>query len=414
MRIERMVLVGGILVASIAGAGVAQRGGGGARDTVRVPATPPRWGNAERVLTKVFSVGQLDGPPEYAFGSIDGIAVDAKGRFYLFDDKDTQIRQYDASGKFLRPIGKKGKGPGEYSINGGMAVVADTLLGLYDPGSARITLFYPDGKVVRTILEPRATNWGDDSFFGDVRGRSYVRVPVLRPGAAMEEMEMPGVMRGSRYLGFDTRGTLVDSIDFAPLPLRKTPPRGYYLMLPEGSQSNFLPEATSAASPLGTIVQGTGESMRFVIVPPTGAVLVVERPWTPVPVGREESANWKAWSDYFNQRDRGEKYPYAIPATKPAYKSIDVDLDGRIWVSVYTAAEKRDIPPRAAGDKRPLLVWRQRATYDVYDPGGVYLGRVVLPWLTGMIEARGDNVWVMGKGPDDEQIITVYRMGPPR
>ena len=56
------------------------------------------------------------------------------------------------------------------------------------------------------------------------------------------------------------------------------------------------------------------------------------------------------------------------------------------------------------------VVWRQRATFDVYGPAGSLLGRVVLPPLQGLIQVTGDQLFAMGKGPDDEQIITMYRM----
>ena len=104
------------------------------------------------------------------------------------------------------------------------------------------------------------------------------------------------------------------------------------------------------------------------------------------------------------------RFQYSIPTRKPAYNDITVDLNGRIWVTVFAAAEKRDIPPRAAGDKRPLPVWRLRATFDVYSATGNLLGRVMLPPLQGLIQVTGDQLFAMGKGPDDEQIITVYRM----
>lgn len=73
----------------------------GALDTVRVRGTGvPAWG-PKITLTRVLSVGQIDGPPEYAFGAIDGIAVDRWNRFYAFDAQYKQIRAYDANGKFL-------------------------------------------------------------------------------------------------------------------------------------------------------------------------------------------------------------------------------------------------------------------------------------------------------------------------
>ena len=61
-----------------------------------------------------------------------GFAVDRIGRFYVYDGKDAQIRQYDANAKFVRNIGRKGKGPGEYEWVIGMDIAEDSLLVIHD------------------------------------------------------------------------------------------------------------------------------------------------------------------------------------------------------------------------------------------------------------------------------------------
>ena len=46
---------------------------GFAQDTVRVRSdAPPRWG-AEVKLTPVWTIGQIDGPDELAFGMVGGV-----------------------------------------------------------------------------------------------------------------------------------------------------------------------------------------------------------------------------------------------------------------------------------------------------------------------------------------------------
>ncbi len=359
-------------------------------------------------LTPIRTIGSLDGPPEYAFGQLTEMAVDKRGRLYTYDQKDHQLRAYDAAGKFVAKIGRRGSGPGEYQSVVGLTVVADSFIATHDPSLARISLFAPSGKLYRTISEPRATTWGGASFFADNAGRVFVRISVRKPGAR-EGSEGHDATAGARFLGFDTNGRLVDSIPVAFPKLAKPQPRGFYLMLAEGGHMAFLPEPTVVPSPTGAIIAGTGETMRFSITPRTGAPRVVEEPWTPVALTSGERANWEQWATHMSMQDKG-RFTYTIPSRKPAYNDIRVDLDGRIWVSVFAAAEKRDITPRAASDTRPLLVWRQRATFNVYSTAGAFLGRVELPPLQGLIQVAGDQLFAMGKGPDDEQIITVYRV----
>src|SRR5688572_20379503 len=126
-------------------------GGAVAQDTVRVRADgSPLWGPNVR-LVEELTVGQVDGPPEYALGRLYHAAPERGGAFYLFDVNDGQIRRYDARGRFTGLIGRKGGGPGEYQHVGGMTVDASGLLVVFDPGSRRVTHFGPDGKVRREM-----------------------------------------------------------------------------------------------------------------------------------------------------------------------------------------------------------------------------------------------------------------------
>lgn len=358
-------------------------------------------------LTPIRTIGALDGPPEYAFGQLGEIAVDRRGRMYTYDEKDHQLRAYDAAGRFVTKIGRRGAGSGEYQSVVGVAIVADSLVAIHDPSLARITLFEPSGKLHRIISEPRATSWGGASFFGDNAGRVYVRIPVRKPGAT-EQTDESRAFAGARFLGFDMKGRLVDSIPVVLPQLAAPQPRSFRLLLAEGGHLAFRSSPDVVPAPDGSMIAGTGETMRFTITPRTGAPRVVQQPWTAVALTAAEHKNWEEWATHFSKQ--GGNFKYDIPTPKPAYMDIKIDLGGRIWVSVFAKAEKRDIPPRAAGDKRPLLVWRQRATYDVYSAAGMLLGRVVMPPLQSLIQATGDQVFAMGKGPDDEQIITVYRL----
>jgi hypothetical protein len=98
-------------------------------------------------LIEAFTIGQLDGPPEYTLGAVWQGAADATGGFYVFDSQATQIRQYDAQGRFLRAVGRSGDGPGEYREGAALTVAQDSLLVVCDPSNRRMTSFGPDGGV---------------------------------------------------------------------------------------------------------------------------------------------------------------------------------------------------------------------------------------------------------------------------
>ena len=103
----------------------------------------------------------------------------------------------------------------------------------------------------------------------------------------------------------------------------------------------------------------------------------------------------------------------AIPAVKPVFRRLHADLDGRVWVQLHTRGEPYDPPPETPRPGRPQLApirWRERVVWDVFAPDGKYLGQVELPFRTEFAEARGNKVWAIQRGEDDEQYVVRYRI----
>ncbi len=60
-----------------------------------------------------LEIGLLDGPEEYTFGRISGLALDESGSIYVADAMADEVRVFDATGEFQFTIGRSGSGPGE-------------------------------------------------------------------------------------------------------------------------------------------------------------------------------------------------------------------------------------------------------------------------------------------------------------
>jgi hypothetical protein len=376
---------------------------GSAQDTVRVRADgPPRWGANVRLVQEV-AIGQLDGPREYAFGQIRSAAAEPGGGFYLFDANDGQIRRYDRTGRFLNLVGKRGGGPGEYQYVAGMAVTRDGLLIVLDPRNSRITYFQPDGKVQRDFPLLRTGFYGDN-FVIDTAGFIYLTLPV-----GVQMTEGPGSRQ--QFVRLTPDGAVQDSI---LLPNRYPPAnasRAFYLSTSDGMRWNFTEQPIVKPYRPGGVLSGTTHAYRFVVAPARGRVMVVERRHSPLPLGNAERADWIKWVEYF--RTQGQGRNYEIPRQKPAIRDLRSDHLGRIWVDVFVAAEKRNDPPRPAGDPRPLLTWKERTTYDVFSPAGEYLGRVAFPAETVLLAIRDNRLYTRTKGPDGEDRIVVLRLQIP-
>ena len=69
----------------------------------------------------------LDVPEWLAFVGAPSMMLDATSRVYVRGGQDAAIAVLDADGGFVRTIGGKGEGPGEFVLIGAMGFVGDTL-----------------------------------------------------------------------------------------------------------------------------------------------------------------------------------------------------------------------------------------------------------------------------------------------
>jgi DNA-binding beta-propeller fold protein YncE len=111
------------------------------------PALPLFAAVPTQVLWSVSSFGDND-----YFVKPSDIEVD-RGRslLYVADAGSCRILVFDAAGKFLRAVGRKGQGPGELATPTGLCLTADGGFAVADRDNNRIQLFGPDGVFVRSV-----------------------------------------------------------------------------------------------------------------------------------------------------------------------------------------------------------------------------------------------------------------------
>jgi len=65
-------------------------------------------------VEKVLTLGKKGGAGPTAFGEVREIELDEKGRLYVLDRMNNEIRVFDSGGKYINTIGRRGQGPGEF------------------------------------------------------------------------------------------------------------------------------------------------------------------------------------------------------------------------------------------------------------------------------------------------------------
>lgn len=144
----------------------------GGQDTVVVRSDiPGLWGEEIRLVEEV-RIGVLEGAEEYMFGRIWRVAAGLDGSIFVLDGQLPVIRMYDANGDFLRNVGGKGEGPGEYRTVLGMEVTKNGDLTIWDIGNKRISLYNGRGEYSDSYRVPSGLFSSSNVFHVDTAGNS--------------------------------------------------------------------------------------------------------------------------------------------------------------------------------------------------------------------------------------------------
>jgi hypothetical protein len=102
---------------------------------------------------EVLRLNQDESNPESLLAFPRIVLTDEAGNFYLDDVRDNRIVSFDASGNYLRTIGREGAGPGEYqSVM--LACLHRDLLVITDAPLNRVSIFRTDGAFVNSFPLP--------------------------------------------------------------------------------------------------------------------------------------------------------------------------------------------------------------------------------------------------------------------
>lgn len=351
-------------------------------------------------------IGELEGADEYTFGAVSEMGVGAAGDLYVFDRQAMQLRRYGADGRFVRNIGRKGGGPGEYDRVNGLAVATDGRVFLWDAGNARVTIFTAEG-------EPEATWRMQGGFFTsnalalDSAGRVHTRVGTFGPDVTAWRTIV--VRYGAGGAPVDTLETPRFELPFNQIVARRE----------RSTSSNNVPYTASTLWALdreGRFVYGRSDQYALYRERPDGMVLRIEREAAPVAVSgaerseREARATWQMRTTDPAWRWNGPP----IPDVKPYFTNLRVVEDGRIWVQISQPGERNPDADttETAPNRPPPLLYREAQVWDVFAPDGYYLGQVELPIAFTLFAARGDHVWGVQRDEMDVQYVVRLRIEP--
>lgn len=342
---------------------VAGCGGGGEQAPVADTAAPALPATAAWSLdpSPQVEIGVAQGPTEYQFERIVGVVMLSGSRLVVADGGASEIRVYDAAGKFVRADGRPGDGPGEYRQISSIGVGPGDTLWVYDFGLRRFTLLNAGLMVVRSVtLSGQLANVGAVAPLAD--GGFLVREYwSSHPASDL----VPGLRRDSAALArVDRAGTLRDTVALVP-------GREVVISSEGGRPVMTAPLAARSASMAwlarsGEIVVGDQSGFELKVLGVDGAVRRVLR-WSGPELRLEPELAAQALEQRLADVPRAQRPARQIelealprPPQRPAYGDVLTDPAGRIWVAAWAPSAE----PRS---------------WTVLEPDGRLVGEVRMP-----------------------------------
>lgn len=342
------------------------------------------------VLEQIASIGVLEGPPEYAFGRVEAVVRADAEHFFACDVAETQLRNYTLAGVFVKNVGRKGSGPGEYESCHALLTDRAGNIVINDVGNGRLVLFGADGGYKRSEPWPPSGTVAAFDTVGNVWSTEY------RAGRGGDERSWNMVVVRDR------EGQRLDSL-IAP-SLRLAPGDVFPSFgTDEGTLSPQTGDSIWSVLPRGGLAIARTDEYAVQVRTSDGSLLSLTRAVTPIEYSPEERKEWEAAIS----RIRSAK-PFSLPDAKPIIRQLRGDDSGRLWVRLADSAYR-------VGESAALLTHREQGRWDVWDIAARrYLGEIRLPRARKIVAISGSLVWLSGPGPNDEQKLEIHRLSNTR
>ncbi|MDH4351928.1 MAG: hypothetical protein OEW56_12345, partial [Gemmatimonadota bacterium] len=351
----------------------------------------PQWRDGESwsVPTEPqVTIGVLDGPDGYQLFGVAAAARLSDGSFVVVDGGSRTIRRYDTDGRFVWAVGGRGSGPGEFEAPEQVVVTASDSIIIWDNALYRLTRLTPAGELVDVQTVDRG------AIAKAVDPPLYPGTASLLPGGALlvrlvekAKGAPAGIFRPrSGALRTSMDGLDTDTLMFFGGEEQETvraPWGPFPVALPAAKRTVMTVQPTESRACIGD-----QEGPAVACFGPGAARVLVRWDADPAPVTADDIDTWRDITKALYAQKMTEAQlrqmleQVTVPTTRPPYTRLTLDRAGNLWVTRTTTTGTSTAP----------------AEHLVFDPTGVWLGRVAVPPLR-VLEIGED--YVLGIHRDD-------------
>ena len=347
---------------------------------VRNPAEP-LFGDIDLELVQDLSIGnELD--ENYLFYKVRDIGVDTRDKIYVLDAGNRRIQVFNKSGKYVKTIGQRGQGPGEFENPVNLFI--DKEDNLYVLDNRTITVFDDRGTYINTIQTEIQISEFSVASDGTIIARLN---PSLESKKSIVHINQNGAVI-NKYAEYP---------DVKPA-VRKGQRRGSYTIFT--AFHDYTPHPRFCLIDEARFIYGFPLEYKLNISEISGNLLmVVKKDEISESIGRvEKNKIIRELEESISQG--GRKWPNGtleeackFPPHRPFYRNILVDEKKRIYVLrvMSVLEEDKDIE------------------IDIFSESGYYIYKTRLPISPSII--RNGNVYeILTSEETEEEIIKKYRI----
>lgn len=369
------------LSASLLLASVAACGGGDAGAKALPAGSDPRVGVPGWRAQAAAAVGGAEADEREQLFNVVSVAEDPEGRFYVLNVGDRRILVFDTVGKYLRTVGREGRGPGEFIAPRTLAPVGADGLYVLDLMQRRISRFRrSDGGHLSDFT---VGAWGKQ-VPRDMRASQTGTVAVeFRPGPSIGGGGgKPALVPIDTVTGEVRRDAAVevDSVRRLETSAETKGARRVQLI-----DAPFTARPVWAVDARGSIVFGTGTEYA-VFRADSGKVRPAFRVAASAqPVTDRDREEWLGQPTRESLRGK-----VSFPANKPFYTGLLMDPAGLVWLEVPTASGAR--------------------SWAVHDPSGRLLGQVEFAEGQRLMHVSRGSLYVVQTDADGVETVRRFRL----
>jgi len=402
-----LIVAFGVLTAIGSSDTVAQttRAGGAKSASARATTTPTPLDVTKLRRLKLVEDLRLDGTTE-DFSVIGRVAINRNGGVAVPMLQDMQIRIYDANGKRVGTVGRKGVGPGEFNFVAIVSWIGDSLF-VSDAALRRATYFGPDLTLLRSVAYLPGMNttsrsaatdtnyWSFSPFAALANGKligsarfsigskpndlQYVHVTFSAPNN-FTRIAVPPSREDPKWML--TLGGMGNLVPFAFFPESHWPSDGSRIASLTTDQRTRTPTfQVTVRDTIGSPAYDHTFSVRGVPISGTAADSGIYALYPAKPSRAWEGPPPTQWRALAKKN---------IPAVFSPVERIAIGHDGRAWITMRPTPSGQDVL--------------------VLDARGTPMAVANLPPRSRIEQATSSNVWMTQRDEDGLPSVVRYRI----